>query len=139
MPEPKRLSRGKKFQKLVQEDFSNNNKDGKLGFEKTRNLLNNKKGRLDILITELSDDVAIYEIKATDWDKIKPKNIKKNAWRHQHQLINYVETYVELNISVWLGIIYPAPSKTPGLREILEKYLESYGTPAYWFTEIKSS
>lgn len=88
-------------------------------------------------MSEIGNYVAVYEIKATNWDLIKPKNIKKNAWRHQHQLIKYVETYIEENIDVCLGIIYPFPPQKPGLRDVIEKYLEEYGTPAYWFVEIK--
>ncbi len=137
MTEPSCFIRGKEFQNLVREDFVKNNKDGVLGFEETRKLLNNKKGRLDVLVTALGDFIAIYEIKATNWDLIKPKNIIKNVWSHQHQLLKYVDTYVEENIDVCLGIIYPSPPKKDGLREKIEKYLENYGTPPYWFTEIK--
>ena len=137
MTEPSCFVKGKIFQAEVREDFIKNNKDGLLGFEKTTKLLDNKKGRMDILISELGDYVAVYEIKATNWDLIKPKNIIKNAWSHQHQLLKYVDTYIKQNVDVWLGIIYPFPPKTPDLRERIETYLENRGTPAYWFTEIK--
>jgi len=90
-----------------------------------------------VLIIELGEYVAVYEVKATDWDLIKQKNIKKNAWRHQHQLCKYVDTYIRENVNVCVGIIYPAPPKDPDLRKIIENYLEQYGAPAYWFTEIK--
>jgi len=137
MAEPQKLLQGKIFQEIVREDFRKNNKDGLLGFEKTRMLKGNRKGRLDVLVTDLGDYVAVYEIKATDWDRIKPKNIKKNAWKHQRQLIKYVDSYVEEDVDVSLGIIYPYPPKKQGLKELIESYLENYGTPAYWFTEIR--
>lgn len=139
MPEPECLLRGKQFQEIVREDFRKNNKDGLLTFEKVRKLSRKKTGRLDILVSELGDYVAVYEIKATDWDSIKPKNIKKNAWRHQNQLCKYVNTYIKENVDVCVGIIYAAPPKTPGLRETIETYLENYGAPAYWFNEINSN
>ena len=130
MAEPSCFVRGKKFQEEVRNDFIRNNKDGLLGFEETIKLLNNKNGRMDRIVSELGDFVTIYEIKATNWDLIKPRNIIKNAWSHQHQLLKYVDTYIDKNIDVCLGIIYPFPPQTSGLRDKLEKYLENYGTPA---------
>ena len=135
--EPKCFIRGKKFQEIVREDFRNNNKSGTVGFEEVRKISDRKKGRIDILVSDLGDYVAVYEIKATNWDRIKPKNIKKNAWSHQRQLMKYVETYIEENIDVCLGIIYPEPPTTPELRKAIEEYLDRYGAPAYWFNEIK--
>ena len=144
MNEPEQLIRGKFFQKIVQQDFSENSKDGNVTpeaficFEGLRK--NQKKsGRADILITELGEFVTILEIKATDWDKIKSQNIKKNLWRHQHQLLRYVEKYIEVdNMNVCLGIIYPHPPQKKELRDVIESYLDHYGTPAYWYSEIKT-
>ena len=145
MTEPKQFIRGKKFQKIVQDDFKKNSKDGLVkpeavikfeGLQKIKK----KSGRADILITELGDDlVTILEIKATIWDKIKPKNVKKNLWSHSNQLLKYVEKFIEIDkVDVSLGIIYPYPPKKDGLRNVIESYLEHYGTPAYWYNEIKT-
>ncbi len=100
MIEPSCFIRGKQFQYIVMYDFNRNNKDGLLGFEKTRKLLNNKTGRLDILVSELGDYISVYEIKATNWDIIKLKNIIKNAWRHQHQLFKHINTYTKERLDV---------------------------------------
>lgn len=143
--EPRRLAKGKIFQRLVQEDFEANSKDGRVrreqrvAFDKLKRV-KQKSGRMDILITELGDFVTILEIKATDWDRIKPKNVKKNLYRHQSQLFNYVDKYVEIDkLDVCLGIIYPRPPRRKGLREFIEKRLEeSYCVPAYWYDDIKS-
>lgn len=95
---------------------------------------------MDILVTELGDFVTILEIKATDWDRIKPKNVAKNLYCHQKQLFNYVDKYVEIDkLDVCLDIIYPKPPKKKGLREFIERRLEEkYSVPAYWYDEIKS-
>ena len=145
MIEPERFSRGKKFQKLVQADFERNTKDGIARREqriifKMLEKIRQKSGRMDILIAELDDFVTILEIKATDWDRIKPKNIKKNLYRHQKQLFGYVEKYIEIDkMDVCLGIIYPEPPRNKGLREFIEKHLEeNYLVPAYWYSEIKT-
>lgn len=145
MTEPKQFIRGKKFQKIVQKDFEINSQDGLVKSEaviKFEGLQKAKKksGRADILITELGDFVTILEIKATEWDKIKPQNIKKNLWSHANQLLRYVEKYIVVDkVDVCLGIIYPHPPQKHGLRKVIESYLEHYGTPAYWFNEIKTN
>ena len=67
---------------------------------------------MDIFIDGMGNDIAIYEIKATDWDRIKPGNRRRNLYRHWKQLTEYVEKHVEAT-------------------------LDRYGAPAYWFTEIR--
>ncbi len=79
MPEPEQLKRGKQFQKIVQEDFEKNSKDGKVisgAFVSFNGLkeIKQKSGRMDIFIKELRDFVTIVEIKTTDWNKINPEN-----------------------------------------------------------------
>lgn len=143
--EPRRLARGKAFQRLVQADFEAHSKDGhvrreqKVTFEKLKRIMQ-KSGRMDILITELGDFVTILEIKATFWDRIKPANVKKNLYKHQSQLFNYVDKYVEIDrLDVCLGLVYPKPPKKKGLREFIERHLEEkYCVPAYWYSEIKT-
>lgn len=145
MAEPERLKDGKRFQEIVQQDFEQHSKDGTVRREavvsfKELKKIKQKSGRMDILVEELGDFVTILEIKATDWDKIKPKNIKRNLYRHQKQLFNYIDKYVEIDhLDVCLGIIYPQPPQTKGLRKFIEEYLaDNYGVPAYWFNEIQS-
>jgi hypothetical protein len=145
MPEPEQLKRGKKFQRIVQEDFEQNTKNWKCLSEafisfKELEKIKQKSGRIDIFIKGLGDFVTIVEIKATDWDRIKPENIKKNLYRHQKQLFNYIEKYLEVDkLDVCPGIIYPKPPHKKGLKKFIEKYLEeNYGVPAYWYTDIMS-
>ena len=145
MPEPLQLKKGKKFQKIVQNDFSANSKDGRVipetfvSFKELKNI-KQRSGRIDIFIDEISDFVTIVEIKATDWDKIKPKNINRNLYRHQKQIFRYIDKYVDVDkLDVCLGIIYPKPPVKKGLRKYLEKYMEdNYGLPVYWYNEIKT-
>ena len=100
-----------------------------------------KRGRMDIFISEVADDyVMIIEIKATDWDRIKPKNIKRNLYRHSKQLYNYIDKYMTIdNKDVGLGVIYPEPPKTKGLREFVEETaMAKYSFPVYWYSEVKT-
>ena len=146
MTEPAQLSRGKRFHQMVQADYIDNTKGGIARDEVTIDLsmlsyFPQKRGRPDILITENVDTsfVTIIEIKATNWDRIKPKNIKRNLWSHQHQIFKYIDKYVDIEkLDVCLGIIYPYPPATLGFRELIESYLEGYGVPAYWYNEVAS-
>lgn len=146
MPEPIQLKRGKQFQKLVQSDFNQNNKSGIICIERHVSFeelseLKQKRGRMDMFIYEDSDDfVTILEIKATDWDRIKPDNIKRNLYRHSKQLFNYIDKFMEVDKKdVCHGIIYPHPPKSEELREFIEECAtENYCFPVYWYSEIKS-
>lgn len=144
--EPEQLKRGKIFQEIVQSDFRMNSKGGILTIEQHivfdgMKKFKQKSGRMDIFVQEDSDDfVTIIEIKATDWDRIKGKNIKKNLYRHGNQLFKYIEKYLEIdNKDVCLAVIYPEPPVKEGLKEYIEKHaMKNYSFPVHWYTEIKS-
>ena len=143
MSQPKSLQRGKKFELLVKSDFGGQNRSKDVHFEATipfdyKKDFKRKSGRADILITGTEDFVTVLEIKVTDWDKIKPKNVKKNLWRHQRQLFSYIDKFLDFDkMDVCPGIIYPEPPRDVRLRNLVESYLENYGVPAYWFSEIR--
>lgn len=143
MAEPERLRAGKDFQRIVQEDFRLHSRDGRVRPERslklTHGVTRRRTGRMDILIDDLGDFVTVLEIKATDWDRIKPKNVTRNLYRHQRQLLTYVDQYVEgEGITVVLGMIYPRPPRKEGLRQRVEEYLMEYGIPTYWYSEIRT-
>ena len=143
MPEPKQLRRGKQFHRTVQRHFERYGIDGVVRAEKSVSLTIGlscvRKGRIDVLVDELGDFVAVFEIKATDWNRVKAKNVVRNLWSHQRQLFKYVDEYTEvMGSGVCLGIIYPRPPRGDSLREKIETYLAEYGVPAYWFSEIRS-
>ena len=51
--------------------------------EKTIQRLTKRSGRIDIFVDDDSNEnhVAVVEIKATDWDRMKPKAVRRNAMR----------------------------------------------------------
>jgi hypothetical protein len=132
----------------VHEDDGKTSIDGKskieeyISFEKLPTV-KQKYGRIDILIDYKKEDdyIMIMEIKATDWDLIKPKNIRKNLSRHSCQLYRYIDKYmiVDKMGSVGLALIYPSAPKKEGLREEIEEMaMELYSFPVYWYDEIMS-
>jgi len=142
--EPDILKQGKIFQRIVQLDYQKNSIGGVANIEENVSfdyLANDKKrkGRMDIIIHDDSNNsVTIIEIKSTNWDKIKSKNIKKNLCRHSRQLFNYIDKFITVdNRTVGLAIIYPAPPKSKEFQEFIETCaLEEYSIPVYWYTEV---
>jgi len=139
--EPECLRRGKEFHKKVQSDWDMNIKDGNLNIEHTINLLSYpsrakhiKSGRLDMFVDELGEFVSVIEIKSTDWDKIKPRNIHKLLASHRRQIWTYISKYLDNDkIDVCPGIIYPAAPSSNGDRKYIEEYLNSYGIQVVWY------
>lgn len=148
MTEPKRLRRGNAFQRIVQADFIINTQGG--GVERElyidldrlsagTNHGGSKSGRVDIWIEDRGPDaIAVYEIKATDWDLITPRNVRRNIYRHQKQLLDYVYMYnFRDNFQVTYGLIYPYPPRKEGLRDEVEALaMMNYHVPVYWYTEL---
>ena len=78
--------------------------------------------------------VTVVEIKATDWDRILPRNRQRNLASHRRQVWRYIETYVDGDeLDVCAGIIYPTAPTTPRLKEQVEEYLFDYGLQVVWY------
>jgi hypothetical protein len=140
--EPEQLRRGKAFHLEVQADWAST-AEGNVNLEHTISLLpfeirmkSVRRGRLDILVNEIGDQVAVVEIKATDWDRIYSRNISKNLSAHCRQILKYVDKYLEGDgFTVCPGLIYPTAPATPGLKERVEEYLNNNGIAVAWFRD----
>lgn len=133
--EPTILKKGKDFHKLVQMNWSNT-AEGCVTTEKTVPKLNKMIGRADIFVEEIGDNIiSIVEIKNTDWDKIKPENIRRNVKRQARQLWGYIESQTEEGISVSPGIIYPNIPKDPEILRLIESMFESEFIQVVWENE----
>jgi len=140
--EPKQLQRGKIFQREVQEDWAKT-AQGRINVECTiplqqsaKNSVRPRRVRMDILVDDLGDQVAVVEIKATDWDRIIPRNITKNLGAHRRQIYKYIEEYLDgEGIDVCPGLIYPSAPAKPGLKERIEEYLGDYGIAVAWYQD----
>ncbi len=148
LPAPKQLRRGIAFQELVQEHFIARTAGGGVNrefriefgaYSDGQPITVKRTGRVDVWIDDLASGACtVFEIKATDWDRIAPHNVRRNVYRHQKQLLDYVYTYyVRDGLQVGFGLIYPSPPMQPGLRERIEDLaMDSYGVPVYWYSEI---
>ena len=142
--EPYQLRRGKAFHKLIQQEWERES-EGDVKSERHILKPNGRKGRVDVFVND--DDpkgtVAIVEVKATDWDKIKKKNIRRNVQRQIRQIWSYIESQI-LNgeyvkggerKSVCPGIIFPRRPKDRERMEQIEKMFEEEGIPVVWHDE----
>jgi len=140
--EPKQLQKGKFFQHEVQDDWVKT-AEGQINVECTIPLLKpigggkqHRRGRMDILVDDIGDQVAVAEIKATNWDRILPRNITKNLGSHRRQIYEYIEKYIDgEGKTVCPGLIYPTAPITPGLKERIERYLNDYGIAVAWYRD----
>ena len=82
MNEPSQLWRGKAFHKLIQDEWRRE-AEGHILPERHIIKPGGRKGRVDVFVNDDDPDgtVAIVEVKATDWDKIKAENVRRNVRR----------------------------------------------------------
>ena len=104
--EPAQLRRGKAFHKLIQEEWVLEAR-GVICPERTILKPNGRRGRIDILTDPDEADVAVVEIKASDWDKMTSKAVRRNIRRQLNQIWNYVDSQLALDKTVSTGIIFP--------------------------------
>ncbi len=138
--QPKQLKRGREFEKIVQGDWERT-AEGNPRIECTIPLLagltptgRRRKGRMDVFVDDLNDIVVVVEIKATDWDRILPRNRQRNLASHRRQIWKYIEKFVDgRQQDVCAGIIYPKAPKTKGLKERIEEYLNGHGLQVVWY------
>jgi hypothetical protein len=100
-------------------------------------LIGGRRGRVDILVDELGDNlIAVIEVKATDWDRIKPENIRRNINRQIRQIWRYAIAHVELNDrTVSAGLIYPRMPQDPSVLKLIESLCEDDGIQVIWHNE----
>ena len=78
----------------------------------------------------------VVEIKATLWDRVKRKNVRRICASHQRQVWRYVEKHLEGDrVEVCAGIIYPRAPRRPGLKEQTEQFLNDCGIQVVWYDD----
>jgi hypothetical protein len=134
--EPSNLKKGKQFHELVQKEWCRT-AAGHVKTEKSVSKSDRRRGRADIFVDEIGDDlVSIVEIKNTDWDEIKPENIRRNVKRHARQLWEYIEFQTDSEArSVSPGIIYPKIPTDHEKLKLIEAILEGECIQVVWENE----
>jgi len=142
--EPSQLRRGKAFHKLIQQEWERE-AEGEVKSERHIRKPNGRKGRVDVFVNDNDpqSSIAIVEVKATGWDKIKKKNVRRNVRRQIRQIWSYIESQI-LNgqyvidgegKDVCPGIIFPRRPKDKERMELIENMFEEEGIPVVWHDE----
>lgn len=133
--EPASLRRGKKFEKDIKENWP----EQKQKYEKSITKPSGKKGRIDVFVDAAGADdedlVAVVEIKASDWDKMTGKAVKRNVNRQINQVWDYIESQLEEGKHVSPGIIFPERPRDPKRMKLIEELFDERGIPVVWEDE----
>ncbi|TFB12198.1 hypothetical protein E3V33_05715 [Candidatus Marinimicrobia bacterium MT.SAG.4] len=133
--EPKRLKRGKEFHKQVQNIWLQE-AQGDILPERAITKLNGRKGRIDIFVDDDGNgEVAVAEIKDSDWGAMKPKAVRRNLNRYAKQLFDYIEPLVDEGFNVSLGIIFRKQPKDPIRMQLVEDLFDERHIPVAWEDE----
>jgi len=91
---------------------------------------------MDILVEELGDLLSIVEIKATDWDVMAEKNVRRNVKRQCRQIWGYVDAVMEhYGKDVCPGVIFPTLPKDKARLNAIETLFNDEGIQVVWQNE----
>jgi hypothetical protein len=142
--EPIQLRRGKAFHRLIQVEWQQE-AQGDIHVEHHIVKPRGRKGRVDIFVND--DDpkgvIAIVEVKATDRERMKEENVRRNVRRQIHQIWSYIESqilngrYVESGEGkdVCPGIIFPKRAKQRERMKLVEEMFNEEGIAVVWHDE----
>lgn len=130
-----RVSRGRAFERWERSQWS-----GEPGEEvrfEAPTQWKGKPGRVDIRLVDTKAGYSVVvEIKATDWDAMKPHRVRPNALRHARQIWRYIKAALQ-DRDVVPALVYPPPPKTPGRKEQVEAILYEQSIQAVWREELE--
>lgn len=127
--EPEPLKRGKRFQKVIQAEWA---ATAQRNVRSERWVLKQcgRRGRVDVFVDDSDPEgsVAIVEIKATDWDRMTDKAVRRNSRRQKSQVVGYIESQIKAGGYMPTGeqksvspiIIFPKQPRDPQRRELIE-------------------
>ena len=132
--EPKPLRQGKKFHKKIQKEWLKT-AEGDIKLEKGIIKPSRRNGRIDIFVKSDEKLVAVAEIKNTDWDTKNSDSIRRNVKRQARQILDYIDSQLELGKDVSPGIIFPKRPKNKDRMNIIEQLFDEEGIPVVWMDE----
>ncbi len=113
-----------------------NTAEGKILIEKAITKPTGRKGRIDIFVDDDGDKlVAVAEVKASDWDKMKDSAVRRNVRRQIKQIWDYIESQLKMKKDVSPGIIFPKRPKDQERMRLIEEMFEEEGIPVVWQNE----
>jgi hypothetical protein len=137
--EPEALRRGKKFHKQMQDRWRKT-AEGIISSEKSIIKPSGGKGRIDVFVKDENKNdnlVAVIELKASDWDSMTDKAIRRNARRYVKQILNYNDSKENLVKAVSPGIIFQKSPKDLNRKELIEGIFNDNLITVVWDDDSK--
>lgn len=143
-PEPEALKRGKAFHKKVQAVWEAE-AEGEVRSERGVTKKTGRRGRVDIFVND--DDpngcIAIVEIKASDWDIMTKRAVRRNIRRQIRQVWSYIESQIDgenyvstgEHKSVSPGIIFSRKPNDVERLKMIEQLFIAEGIAVVWHDE----
>jgi hypothetical protein len=92
-----------------------------------------KGGRIDIKIDENLGYIALVEVKATDWNKLRHHRIRPTAQRHARQVWRYAEDFVDSRgKDVCPAVVYEYEPKDSHIRAEVEQIFNDRMIQVVW-------
>ena len=137
--EPSRLRQGRLFHRRVQKDWQDK-AEGESKAEQPCTKPSGRKGRIDVHVDVDDNLVAVVEIKHTDWDRMTPTGVRRNARRYARQLWQYIDSQLQglgenNEREVCPGIIFPNRPADADRLTLIERLFEEEGIPVVWEDE----
>lgn len=135
--EPERLRRGKQFQEQIQRSMSRDGSDPEVKVERQVEKPSGRRGRIDILI-DMENEVAVIEIKASNWDRMTDRAVRRNVRRQMRQIVTYIETQMpvlEEGRGISMGVIFPHRPTSLERTQLIEEMFFEEGIQVSWEDE----
>lgn len=132
--EPEQLWRGKEFHKKIQSEWIRE-AEGEITVEKRIIKPTGRAGRIDVFALAGGDEVAVLEIKVSDWDAMTPRAVNRNIRRQIRQIWHYIDSQLTEGKTVSTGITFPKRPRDKQRMELIERLFEEEGIPVVWDDE----
>ena len=108
--------------------------DGRVEPEKRITKPGGRNGRIDVHV-DCGSDVAVVEIKMSDWDRMTPDAVRRNVRRQARQIWQYIESQLAEDKDVSPGVIFPRLPSDPERLDLLERLFGEEGIQVVWREE----
>ena len=145
--QPSCLVRGHQFHAQVQAEWIAEATEaagpkGKAFKEKRIYKPSGRPGRIDIFVNDSDPNgsVAVVEIKASDWDRMTEKAVRRNAKRQIRQIWSYIESSLCNSVlnngkNICPGVIFQKRPSDPDRLQQIEELFNDEGISVVWHDE----
>lgn len=132
--EPKALRRSREFHRSVQADWLKN-AAGDVSVEQGITKASGRRGRIDAFVGAGDEWVAVAEVKASSWDGMTTKALRRNVSRQARQIWHYIESQLEEDKEVSPRVVFPRRPRASSRVELIEVLFEERGIAVVWEDE----